>query len=288
MYQQLVEIDRRPRPYEKYTAKTLWDDAHTSKAMLKWHLDPHAELASRNHSFIQKSVAWICSRFQVGTGFRIADFGCGPGLYTTPFAESGATVVGIDFSGRSIDHAREEARKRGLAIDYFEENYLDFRSYLRFDLITMIYCDLCALGDSQRKRLFSIFHRHLKAGGMLLLDVFTVKAFEAREEASVFGNRLMDGFWSENDYYGFLKTIKYEAEHLVLDKYTIVAPERRLEVYNWLKYYSRASLGRELSENGFEVTELYSDVAGSLFSEDSDTMAVIARKASSEQPNAVS
>jgi 2-polyprenyl-3-methyl-5-hydroxy-6-metoxy-1,4-benzoquinol methylase len=35
---------------------------------------------------------------------EIADFGCGPGLYTEKLAERGATVTGIDFSENSIRH----------------------------------------------------------------------------------------------------------------------------------------------------------------------------------------
>ena len=79
--------------------------------MLKCHLDETLDVSSRNTAFIDRSVDWIASRFDIGAGKRIADFGCGPGLYAARLARRHATVTGIDFSKRSIRHARETAAR---------------------------------------------------------------------------------------------------------------------------------------------------------------------------------
>ena len=73
---------------------------------------------------------------------------------------------------------------RGLDVDYRQQNYLDFESDKRFDLITLIYCDFCPLSPAQRKRLLEIFHRHLNDEGTVLLDVFSLQAFESRQESN--------------------------------------------------------------------------------------------------------
>lgn len=278
MFEQLKNINDRPEPWTRYTAEILWNDPHVSKKMLELHLDPDAEPASRNLGFIDRSAAWIADRFALGNGFRVADFGCGPGLYTTRFARKGAEVTGIDFSRRSIAHAVEQARSDGLAIDYVHENYLNFSTRQRFDLITLIYCDLCPLSPAQRKTLLGIFHRHLKSGGSLLLDVFSLRAFHRRQESRTYAHRLMDGFWSARDYYGFLNTVKYGDEKVILDKYTIVEASRRWEVYNWLQYYTRQTLEAELADAGFRTMAVYADVAGTPYGEDSDVIAVAAQR----------
>ncbi|EDN71815.1 conserved hypothetical protein [Beggiatoa sp. SS] len=100
MFAELKKINQRPKPYEVYTAETLWTDEHTSKQMLEMHLNQSVDMASRNKVFIQLSVDWMVSRFNIGSGTRICDFGCGPGLYTTSFAKKGAAVTGIDFSNK--------------------------------------------------------------------------------------------------------------------------------------------------------------------------------------------
>jgi SAM-dependent methyltransferase len=279
MYNELIKLDERPKPFECYTAKELWDDDHISKKMLEFHLNPEVEPASRKAEAIAKAARWISAEFNIGPGTRLADFGCGPGLYAVPFAQRGAAVTGIDFSRRSIAHAKNAAEEKGLNIDYVLGNYLEFTSYKRFDLITLIYCDLCALNPTQRKRLLEIFHSQLADGGRLLLDLFSLKAFEERQEASTFGRNLMGGFWSETDYMGFMRTFVYGEEKVVLDKYTIVEPDRKRVIYNWLQYFSLATIVKELEENGFKVEAHYSNVAGAPYSDNSPEIAIVASKA---------
>lgn len=279
MFEELKEINSKPGVFGFYTADELWTDEHTSKKMLEYHLDGSVDLSSRKQGFIDHSVKWIVSRFGVGPGMSVADFGCGPGLYTTQFAEKGAVVTGIDFSARSIRYARGGAQKKGLDINYVEQNYLEFETEKRFDLITMIFCDFCALSLSQRKTLLGKFRKLLKGGGAVLLDVHSLNTFDSRGEVATYGRNLMEGFWSANDYYGFMNMFKYDEEKVTLDKYTIVERTRTRVIYNWLQYFSRESLRKEFAESGFEVEEFYSDVAGSPFSADSTDIAAVAKKA---------
>jgi hypothetical protein len=88
----------------------------------------------------------------------------------------------------------------------------------------------------------------------------------------------LNGFWSPNRYYGFVNTYKYEAEKVVLDKYTIVEASRTLTVYNWLQYFNPDRLEKELVEGGFRIEMIYCDVAGSPFDPDATEFAVVARK----------
>ena len=86
------------------------------------------------------------------------------------------------------------------------------------------------------------------------------------------------GFWSKEDYYGFLNTFKYDDEKVILDKYTIIEKARTRTAYNWLQYFSPDTLRKEFDENGFKIEEFYSDVAGKTFNSNSTEYAVVARK----------
>ena len=103
MFEELERINERPGPFQFYSASDLWTDEHTSKQMLSFHLNEAIDVSSRNAEFINRSVEWIASALNTGRGSRIADFGCGSGLYAVPLAKRGATVTGIDFSERSIE-----------------------------------------------------------------------------------------------------------------------------------------------------------------------------------------
>jgi SAM-dependent methyltransferase len=278
MFKEIEEINSRPAPFQFYTAKELWTDEHTAKKMLECHLNESLDMSSRNKDFIDRSLKWIVSHFGIGVNTSIADFGCGPGLYTTLFAEQKADVTGIDFSERSIAYAKEMATQKALDIDYVCQDYLEFDTEKRFDLITMIMCDYCALSPIQRKKLLTQFHRLLNAGGSVLLDVYSLNAFDQREEVSTYEHMQLDGFWSKEDYYGFLNTFKYEEEKVILDKYTIIEEAHTRTVYNWLQYFSPETLREEYNENGFKIEEFYSDVAGKTFNSKSIEFAVVARK----------
>jgi cyclopropane fatty-acyl-phospholipid synthase-like methyltransferase len=278
MFEGLEKINTRPEPFEFYTASDLWTDEHTSEQMLMFHLNEDIDVSSRNAEFINRSVEWIASRFKVGAGIKIADFGCGPGLYAMRLAQKQADVTGIDFSKRSIQYAQEVSTKEGLSIHYVSQNYLDFETDDRFHLILMIMCDFCALSPIQRRQMLGKFRTFLEPGGAVLLDVYSLTAFDQREETAMYEANLLNGFWAPNKYYGFLNTFKYEKEKVVLDKYTLIEEARTRTIYNWLQYFSPETLEREFVECGLAVEKLYSDVAGSPFDSESKEFAVVAKK----------
>lgn len=278
IFEQLKDINNRPESFECYTAADLWTDNHTSEQMLAYHLNADIDMSSRRVEFIDQSVAWIGSHFNVGTGTRIADFGCGPGLYANRLAKFGASVTGIDFSKRSLRRARTVAAEEGLTPAYVNQNYLEFETEDRFDIILMIMCDFCALSPVQRMTMLEKFQALLASGGSVLLDVYSVNAFEQREEAVSYEENLLNGFWSPEKYYGFLNTFKYDDVGVVLDKYTIVEAKRTRTIYNWLQYFSPGSLQSEFEKAGFTQQEFYGNVAGAAFAESASEFAIVGKR----------
>ena len=280
MYQQLVNISKKPKAFEFYTADSLWADPYRSEQMLKYHLNESLDISSRNREFIERSVEWIHKTFSLDENTQICDFGCGPGLYSNRFAELGASVTGIDFSKNSIDYAKNEANRHGLNTEYYCRNYLNFSSSKHFDLITMIMCDYCALSPKQRQKLRAIFHRLLDTRGRVLLDVYSINAFASRQESSIVERNQLNHFWSESDYFAYVNTFKYEHEKVILDKYSIVYQDNKIDtVYNWLQYFSLDLIKREFESSDFTIEAIYSDIAGGAHSEENDEFAIIASKA---------
>jgi SAM-dependent methyltransferase len=257
VFEELENINTRPGPFEFYTASDLWTDEHTSAQMLTFHLKEDIDVSSRNAEFIDHSVEWIASYFNIGAGTKIADFGCGPGLYATRLAQIQADVTAIDFSKRSIQYAQEVATREGLSIRYENQNYLEYETDDRFGLVLMIMCDFCTLSPTQRKKMLTKFHTLLEPGGSVLLDVYSLNAFAQREETALYG---------------------YEREKVVLDKYTIIEADRTRTIYNWFQYFSPETLEGELSECRFRIEKIFSDVAGTPFDSEANEFAVVAKK----------
>ena len=65
MFEELERINFRPAPFQFYTAEELWADEHTSQKMLEYHLNESIDVSSRNIKFINRSVEWICSQFNL-------------------------------------------------------------------------------------------------------------------------------------------------------------------------------------------------------------------------------
>lgn len=278
-YRELARVAERPAPFSVYTAEELWTDSHTSQRMLAFHLDPDVDVSSRRHGFIDESIEWMVAERGLSSRSRVIDFGCGPGLYASRFAARGVRVTGVDFSPASIAYAKEQAAAAGHEISYHQANYLEFVPDGEFDLVIMIMCDYCALSPPQRSQMLRTFADSLASDGRLIFDVYSMTAFGQKQEQLLFEENLLDGFWSPSPYFGFLATFTYDVEHVALDKYTIVEPTRRHEVYNWMQYFSPDCLERELAEHGLIVEKVLGDVAGRSFDPSSSEFAVVARRA---------
>jgi len=278
MFKELEEINSSPDPFQFYTADTLWTDNHISKKMLESDLNEDIEVSIQNREFINHSVDWIVTHFGIEKNRRVADFGCGMGTYATQLAEKGADVTGIDFSETFIQHAKEVAKQKEMDINYVLQDSLEFETEERFDLITLLLCDFCALSPSQRKTMLKKFYKFLKPDGSVLIDVYSLNAFNQREEAETYEHSRLNGFWSPENYYCFQNMFKYDEEKVVLDKYTIIEEKRTRVVYNWLQYYSEDSLRKEFEENGFKVEGFYDDLTGTTISPESLEIVIIAKK----------
>lgn len=267
----------RPEPFSVVSTRELWTDPHVSEQMLRCHLDPTNDLASRRPAFIDAVVAWTASEFALGPGRSVLDLGCGPGLYARRWAAAGVDVTGVDFSARSIDHARDAAECDGLAIRYIEADYLDWEADTAFDLVTMIWCDFCALAPARRSVLLASVARWLAPGGAFLFDVIALPYLASREDRIVRSEHPDGGFWAAGPHEELLETFLYPDERLCLDRHTIVEPERARTIWNWFQAYDPDSLAAVLERAGFTVDALLGDVAGRPYDPASTEFAVVAR-----------
>ncbi len=276
LFDDLEEIYSRPEPFAYCTVSDLWTDEYTSRQMLKFHLDPNSDLASRKHSFIDRSAEWVTRRFGLGPGKSVIDLGCGPGLYTQRLAKSGARITGVDFSSSSIRFARKSALSQKLKINYLQQDYLTLKLTEKFDLAMMIYCDYCALSPDQRKQLLEVVCSLLKPGGSLLLDLHSYSRFDEIRETRSTEQNDPGNFWSAGGNLVFQNTYKYEVEHVTLDKYTIIEPSRTRVIYNWLAHFTSELIRTEFEGAGLLVTEVLGNTAGDEYDPIGSEFAVIA------------
>ncbi len=277
MYERLMNfIRQRPEVYAPCTSK-FWDDPHISRQMLKAHLEPEVDSASRNHHFIKTSAEWIAELRQP-EGSSLLDLGCGPGLYTDLFHSSGFKVTGIDFSRRSIDYAKAQAALKGKKIEYLYQNYLEIDYADAFDVITLIYCDYGVLCPADRGLLLQKVKRALKPGGLFIVDGFTEKFWQevpVKQEISYEDG----GFWSPDAYACLSRNMHYPKTKNTLEQ-SIIITDDACQCFNiWNQIFTRASMENELRRAGVDTVMFFDDVCGKPLSEVSKTLCAVARTA---------
>jgi len=277
MYEKiLIPFKEKPSLYAKSTAP-MWDDEHISKGMLSAHLNPNIESASRQFDFIEQSVQWINRLTNSNKCKKLLDLGCGPGIYTELFHRIGFEVIGIDFSKRSIDYAKENARKNHLSVKYLYKNYLEIEYENEFDVVTLIYCDFGVLSPYDRNLLLNKIYRALKKGGILVFDVFSeIELTNFKEGNAV--KYCKEGFWRPIPHIVIQNNYIYPETNNYLEQYIVITEEECQCYNNWNKVFNTKSLEKEMSEANFANIKLYDNVCGKELSDKSNTICIVAKK----------
>jgi len=274
---QLIELQQKPAPFTPGEA-LFWNDPHISKQMLKVHLDPNMDAASRKPETIDSSVKWMIETLGLKTGASLLDLGCGPGLYASRFARAGFQTTGVDYSRNSIDYASRYASENKLNIAYRFQNYLELDDENRYDAAFLIYGDFCPLNPEQRSTLLKNIHRALKPNGKFVLDVST------REHRRKHGNKnnwyaLESGFWKPAPHLVLEEGFDYPEQSIWLDQYTVIEADGKITIYrNWFQDYTPETIIEELEQGGFSVESFWGDLTGKPYTPASEWIGLITSK----------
>ncbi len=269
----LRKVFERPRLFDP-TGESFWRDPYMSDHILRAHLDPATDDASRRRVTIERSARWI--RSLLPSGARLLDLGCGPGLYCEAFADLGLRVTGVDYSAKAIGYARERAASRRAPIEYRLADYRSTDFVGAFDAVTMIYGGFGVLSNVDRDGILGAVRRALKPGGLFIFDVFTRRYIEDGRGGWYLRGR--DGFWSSRPHLLREQKFDYPGEDVHVDRYVVVEWRGSVKVFNlWKHYYSAETIQGVLREAGFSVEGLYGDLTGAEASASGEWIGLVAR-----------
>ncbi len=280
--------DGAGKPPLETPGEPFWDDPHISRQLLRSHLDPTVNLASRKPPIIEATVDWLVEKVGLEPGDSVLDLGCGPGLYCRQFFEKGLRVTGLDLSEVSIEYAREDFRETygvdpsdgSPTVQYIRGNYLDFPLPRKhFDLVVLIFYDFGVLGAEERHVLLDKIYRALKPGGHYAFDVLTEEGRRSNVESEERTWSLESGgFWSPHTHLVLSEHFEYPEDDTFLDQYLVVDKSGVKTYRFWPTVFTPQSISALLTSHGFEVDAVYSDLRGSEIQEGREGLGVIARK----------
>jgi SAM-dependent methyltransferase len=250
----------KPSLYEKGT-HIMWTDPYIAEQLQEAHLNPNFDLASRKETSIERTIKWIFEQSNSIPGpMTILELGCGPGLYTEKLAAFNHNVVGVDFSKRSIQTARQRAEESKLSIEYICGSYLELDLGIdMYDLIYIIFTDFCVLNPEEQKILLTSIYRAMKKGGLFLFDVnhpirieqkVGIRSWEAVEK----------GFWCDKPYLELHDSFPYLEEKAILEQHLVLTEEESRIYRFWTRFFDDEDLKDLLAPFGFGEFEFFNDI----------------------------
>lgn len=106
-------------------------------------------------------------------GASILELCCGTGRLTIPIAKDGYDISGVDYTPSMLEQAKAKASEAGLEIEFVEADIraLDLRK--KYDFIFIPFNSIHHLYRNEDLfKAFQVVRKHLKPGGLFLLDCF--------------------------------------------------------------------------------------------------------------------
>lgn len=263
-----------------------WSDPEISRRILKLHLDPNHDQASRPPDLIAAECAFIDGivRDVLERPARVCDLTCGPGLYSLRLAEAGHQVVGVDHGPAAIAYARRRAKETGLPVSFLKQDVrrVTFPDGC-FDLVLMIYGQANAFPEPELGKLLAKARRWIAPEGLLLLEFATLSELQSdlgRNWKVLDSGIFHDGphLWLEEKAY--LKNRRLQQHQIfILDE-----AGRRVAAYAVNhQCYAPAEIDRLLRASGWRLEAMFGDLTGRPFVEEqSSWMVPVARPAAGD------
>ena len=225
--------------------------------------------------------------FAERVGSPVLDLGCGTGRVLIRLAQAGFQVTGLDISGAMLEIAHRKVAVQGLEarVRLVQADMRDFALDQQFHMA------LCAINsfmhlETQSDQLAALrcWRRHLRPGGLLILDLFPPNPeFLTNEE----GHLIVQRTWTEPDT--GITVIKQYTRHIDLAKQTIhvqfifdeLMPDgtlRRMVVPFTMRYLGRFEAELLLEKAGYVVEAIYGSWELDPFESNSDRMIFVARR----------
>jgi SAM-dependent methyltransferase len=206
---------------------------------------------------------------------RVLDAGCGMGRHSIRLAEIGYTVTGLDQVSALIVSAREQARARGLTINFVEGQHTKHPWNAEFDAVINIFTSFgYSEEETENQAVLDAWAHALCAGGCLIIDV-SHRDQVIRNYRANFWYTLENGTEIRvQRHFDAIRGLN------TIDEYWHTADGQAGLRSHTVRVYSATELGIMLEQAGLRPIQWYGDFSLNPFTYDSPHMIIVAEKQS--------
>ena len=261
-----------------------WNDPEISARMLREHLSPDHDLASRRGETIDRHVAWIHGHVLRARSAKILDLCCGPGLYGMRLAERGHEYVGIDYSPASIVYARRHNTMKDQC-RYLEGDVRRVDYGGGFRLAMMVYGEFNVFRPADASVILHRVHAALEPGGLLLLEPHSRDAVMAIGNEGRTWDALDSGLFSDFPHLYLQQAHWDEGSQAATRQFFAIDAATGSVARYAASYqaYSDEDYRSLLVEHGFHDIEFYPSLTGDRDPRQLQLIAILARATASNR-----
>lgn len=199
-----------------------------------------------------KEVDFMLPYFNLQAGSKVLDLMCGYGRHAIALAKKGMAVTAVDNLGDYINEINEVSEKEQLPLKAIKHNVTDYRIDDVFDLALCMGNSLNFFNAADTTRLLSNIAAHLKPGGHLLINSWSIAEIAFKDFKGKSWSRIGELKFLTDSKLLFQPT-RIEAES------EMIAPDGSSETKTGIDYiFSLNEMETMLNQAGLEMKEVYS------------------------------
>ncbi len=240
-----------------------WSDPEFSERMLREHLSPDHDLASRRQQVIDQQVTWIHEQVLRSHPTRVLDLCCGPGLYGVRLAKYGHQYVGIDYSPASIAYAARESAG-GDPCTFIEGDIRQVDYGSGYGLVMMTYGEFNVFRPADIEPILGKVRAALEPGGLILLEPHSREAVVSIGEGDRTWEALDSGLFSDRPHLYLQQAHWDEPSQAATREFLVIDAASGDVARHAVSYqaYSDAEYRTLLTDQGFGDITFYPSLTG--------------------------
>jgi SAM-dependent methyltransferase len=232
----------------------LWTKDYFDTVYLqRWALGPPDEAAFRQ-------VDFLIGELNASQGNSLIDVACGQGRYSLAFAARGLQVTGLDASGVLLREARRLAGEAGISVNWMLGDMRRLPATETYDYGLLLDSFGFFDSDEENENVIRQLRRAVVPGGRIVIAV-------------VNGTKILRNFGpvGREEHNGRVVEIRRELDadrRILREEVVVTGREGRHAGERRQRLYSVSEIASIVARNGFRSRQLYGDMLGNTFSED--------------------